>query len=113
VPGRDIDNVDAAAKLEGLTDEQRDELSDRIHEEKRSGDRRDISMRAIREMAREIKREWEGRGDEIEAKAEDRERTQTRGEKHKREDSVSREKEKEGRREAEQQRRADDDDSGT
>jgi hypothetical protein len=78
VPGRDIDNVEAAVRLEGLTDEQRDELSDRIHQEKRA-DRRDLSFREIRQMAREIKLESEGRWEEIEPSEEERERTQTRG----------------------------------
>lgn len=110
MPGRDIDNVDAAADLEGLTDEQRDELSDRIHEEKRRGDRRDLSFRAIRQIAREIKLESEGRADEIEPIEEERERTQTRGEKHAREDTTSREKEKEGK-EALQESGDSDDDS--
>jgi hypothetical protein len=49
-------------------------LSDRIHEEKR-GDRRDLSFREIRRIAREIKLEAEGRWDEIEASEEERERT--------------------------------------
>lgn len=101
MPGRDIDNVDAAADLEGLTDEQRDELSDRIHEEKR-GDRRDISFPELRRMAREIKLESEGREDEIEPTGEEWERTQTRGAKHKREDAASREKEVEGKAELEE-----------
>jgi hypothetical protein len=103
VPGRDIDNVDAAARLEGLTDEQRDELSDRIHMEKRA-DRRDISFQEMRRMAREIKLESEGRWEEIEPTGEERERTQTRGAKHAKEDDVSKEKGAEGKAELEEGR---------
>ena len=112
MPGPDIDSMEAAADLEGLSDEQRDELSDRIHEEKRA-DRRDISFPAMRRMAREIKLEWEGREDEIEPTQEDPERTQTRGGKHQRADRVSREKETEGRSELGEREEAGDDDSAS
>lgn len=111
MPGPDLDLVDAAAGLEGLTDEQRDELSDRIHEEKKQGDRRDLSMQAIRKIAKEIKLEYEGRSDEIEPEAEELQRTQRRGEKHEREEEVAREKEKEEREEVEERRDADHDSS--
>jgi hypothetical protein len=105
VPGRDLERVDAAADLEGLTDEQRDELSDLIHEEKRRGDRRDISFGQMRRWAQQIKLESEGRGGEVEPSSEDAERTQTRGDKHAREERIAEEKEEEGKAELEDNKR--------